>query len=63
MGKGFGIYQDSDCIHKGKRCLLFGRKAVTNVDRILKSRDITLPTKFGLVKVIRYAFSSSYVLK
>ena len=57
------ITADCDCIHEIKWCLLLGRKAVTNVDRILKSRDITLPTKFGLVKVIRYAFSSSYVLK
>ena len=57
------ITADCDCIHEIKWCLLLGRKAMTNVDRILKSRDITLPTKVGLVKVIRYAFSSSYVLK
>ena len=52
MGKGFGIYQDSDCIHKGKRCLLFGRKAMTNLDSILKSREITLTTKVCIVKAM-----------
>ena len=41
---------DSDCSHEIKRCLLFGRKAVTNLDRVLKSRDITLPTKVPIVK-------------
>ena len=39
------ITADSDCSHKIKRCLLLGRKDMTNLDRILKSRDITLPTK------------------
>ena len=43
---------DSDCSHEIKRCLLFGRKAVTNLDRVLKSRDITLPTKVHLVKAM-----------
>ena len=42
----------SDCSHEIKRCLLLGRKVMTNVDSILKSRDITLPTKFHLVKVM-----------
>ena len=40
-----------DCSHEIKRCLLLGRKAMTNLDSILKSRDITLPTKIHLVKV------------
>ena len=52
MGKGFGIYQDSDCSHEVKRCLLLRRKAVTNLDSILKSRDITLPTKVCIVKAV-----------
>ena len=41
---------DGDCSHEIKRCLLLGRKAMTNLDNILKSRDITSPTKFQLVK-------------
>ena len=43
---------DSDCSHEIKRCLLLGRKVMTNLDSILKSRDITLPTKICLVKSI-----------
>ena len=43
---------DGDCSHEIKRCLLLGRKAMTNLGNILKSRDITLPTKVHLVKVI-----------
>ena len=43
---------DGDCSHEIKRCLLLGRKAMTNLDRILKSRDITLPTKVHLVKAM-----------
>ena len=46
------ITADGDCIHKIKRCLLLGRKAMTNLDSILKSRDITLPTKVRLVKAM-----------
>ena len=42
----------SDCSHEIKRCLLLGRKAVTNLDNILKSRDITLPTKVCIVKTL-----------
>ena len=42
---GCKITGDSDCSHESKRCLLLGRKAVTNLDSTLKSRDITLPTK------------------
>ena len=43
---------DGDCNHAIKRCLLLGRKVMTNLDSILKSRDITLPTKFHLVKAM-----------
>ena len=43
---GSKITADGDCSHETKRCLLLGRKVVTNLDRRLKSRDITLPTKF-----------------
>ena len=49
---GFKITADGDCSHKIKRCLLLGRKAMTNLDSILKSRDITLSTKICLVKVM-----------
>ena len=46
------ITADGDCSHKIKRCLFFGRKTMTNLDSILKSRDITLPTKIHLVKAM-----------
>ena len=49
---GYKISADGDCIHKIKRCLLLGRKAMTNLDSILKTRDITLPTKVHLVKAM-----------
>ena len=49
---GSEITADGDCSHEIKRHLLFGRKAMTNLDSILKSRDITLPTKFHLVKAM-----------
>ena len=49
---GFKITADGDCSHDIKRCLLLGRKATTNLDSILKSRDITLPTKVHLVKAM-----------
>ena len=49
---GFKITADGDCSHESKRCLLLGRKAVTNLDSIFKSRDITLPTKVYLVKAL-----------
>ena len=48
------INADGDCSHKIKRCLLFGRKAMTNLDSILKSRDITLPTRVCLVKAMLF---------
>ena len=56
---GSKITVDSDCIHEIKSSLLLGRKARTNLDSILKSRDITLPTKVQMVKVMD--FSSSHV--
>ena len=46
------ITADGDCSHEIKRCLLLGRKPMTNLDKILKSRDITLPTKVRLVKAM-----------
>ena len=46
------IYADGDCSHEIKRCLLLGRKVVTNLDSILKSRDITLLAKVHLVKAM-----------
>ena len=49
---GSKITADGDCSHEIKRLLLFGRKAMTNLDSVLKSRDITLPTKVCLVKVM-----------
>ena len=49
---GSKITADGDCSHEMKRCLFFGRKAMTNLDSILKSRDITLPTKVCLVKAM-----------
>ena len=51
---GSKITADGDCSHKIKRHLLFGRKAMTNLDSILKSRDITLPTKVFLVKAMAF---------
>ena len=49
---GSQITADGDCSHEIKRCLLLGRKAMTNLDSILKSRDITLPTKVHAVKAM-----------
>ena len=49
---GSKITADGDCSHEIKRCLLLGRKAMTNLDSILKNRDITLPAKVHLVKVM-----------
>ena len=51
---GSKITADGDCSHEIKRCSLLGRKAMTNLDSILKSRDITLPTKAHLVKAMVY---------
>ena len=49
---GFKITADGDCSHETKRCLILGRKAMTNLESILKSRDITLLTKVDLVKAM-----------
>ena len=56
---GSKITADGDCSHEIKRCLLLGRKAMTNIDSILKHRDFTLPTKVHLVRSC--VFSSSHV--
>ena len=56
---GSKITADGDCSHEIKRPLLLGRKVMTNLDSIFKSRDITLPTKVGLVKAM--VFSSVHV--
>ena len=53
-GGGSKITADGDCSHEIKRCLCLGRKATTNLDSILKSRDITLPTKVHLVKAVAF---------
>ena len=49
---GSKITADGDCSHESKRCFLLGRKAMTNLDSILKSRDITLPAKVHIVKAM-----------
>ena len=66
--EGSKITADGDCNHEIKRCLLLGRKAMTNLDSIFKSRDITLPTKIRLVKamvfpVVMYGCESRTVKK
>ena len=65
---GSKITEDGDCSHEIKRCLLFGRKAMTNLDSILKSRDITLLIKVHLVKtmvfpVVMYGYESWTIKK
>ena len=65
---GSKIIADNDCSHKIKRCLLLGRKAITNLDSILKSTDITLPTKVHIVKamvfpVVMYGCESLIIKK
>ena len=54
LGGGSKITADGDCSHDIKRCLLLGRKVMTNLDSIFKSRDITLPTKVHLVKAMYF---------
>ena len=54
---GSKITADGDCSHEIKRCLLLGRKVMTNLDSMFKSRDITLPTKVRLVKAIFFQWS------
>ena len=65
---GSKITVDGDCSHEIKRCLLLGRKAMTNLDSIFKSRDITFPTKFCIVKamispVVMYGCESRTIKK
>ena len=65
---GSNITADGDCSHEIKRCLLLGRKAMTKLGSILKSRDITLPTKVHLVKamifpVVMYGYESWTIKK
>ena len=65
---GSKITVDGDCSHEIKRCLLLGRKVMTNLDSILKSRDITLPTKVHLVKAmvfpgVMYGCESCTIMK
>ena len=65
---GSKITADGDCSHEIKRCFLLGRKVMTNLDSILKKRDITLPTKFHLVKamvfpVVMYGCESWTIMK
>ena len=65
---GSKITADGDCSHEIKRCLLLGRKVMTNLDSMLKSRDITLPTKLRLIKamvfsVVMYGYESWTVKK
>ena len=62
------ITADGDCSHEIKRCLFLGRKVMTNLDSILKSRDMTLPTKVSLVKamvfpVVVYGYGSWTIKK
>ena len=59
------LIPDGDCRHKIKRCLLLGRKVMTNLDRIFKSRDITLPTKVKAMvfPVVMYGYESWIVKK
>ena len=65
---GSKVTVDGDCSHEIKRCLLLGRKVKTNLDSILKSRDITLPTKVCIVKamvfpIVMYGFESWTIKK
>ena len=65
---GSKITADGDCSHKIKRCLILGRKATTNLDSVLKSRDITLPTNVRLVKamvfpIVMYGYDSWSIQK
>ena len=66
--RGSKITEDGDCSHEIKRQLLLGRKVLTNLDRVLKSRDITLPTKVHLIEamffpVVMYGCDSSTLKK
>ena len=68
LSVGSKITEDGDCSHEIKRCLLLGRTVMTNLDSILRSRDITLPTKVRLVKamvfpVVMYGYESWTIKK
>ena len=68
FGRGSKIIADGDCSHEIKRCLLCGKKAMTNLDSVLKSRDITLLTKVHIVKamifpVVMYGWESWTIWK
>ena len=58
---GSKITADGDCSHEIKRCLLFGRNAMTNLDSVLKIRDITSPTKVHIVKAVILMYSCTDV--
>ena len=63
---GSKITADGDCVHEIRRCLLLGRKAITNLDRVLKSRDVTFLTKVCVVKavvfpMVRYGCESGII--
>ena len=58
---GFRITADGDCGHEIKRLLLLGRKAMTNLDSIIKSRDITLPTKFCIVREMVFSSNHAWI--
>ena len=65
---GSKITADGDCSHEINRCLLLGRKAMTNLESVLKSKDITLPTKFGTLKamvfpIVMYGYESWKIKK
>ena len=61
VGGGSKLTADSDCSHEIKMCLLLGRKVMTNLNSILKSRDITWPTKVHLVKAMVFQWSCMHV--
>ena len=68
LSLGFKITVDDDCSHEIRRCLLLGRKAMTNLDHVLKSRDITLPMNVCIVKAmifpgVRYGCESWIIKK
>ena len=68
LSVGSKITEDGDCSHEIKRCLLLGRTVITSLDSILKSRDITLPTKVCLVKamvfpIVMYVYESWTIKK
>ena len=63
LGGGSKITADGDCSHEIKRCLLLGRKAMTNLDSIIKSRNTTLPTKAHIVKAMVFPGTSVVIYR